>query len=107
MFLLNTFAALRDQIDIKYTQMPSPSYQNTFNLIVGFPIWRCPIIFMVVAMWEHCIYTVRFLYVAKFTTPSLLLLLISIKLPFPIFCLKMSSLPTSLLKSLTTFPYVI
>jgi hypothetical protein len=23
------------------------------NLIVGFPIWRCPSIFMDVAMWEH------------------------------------------------------
>jgi hypothetical protein len=33
--------------------MPSPVYQNMVNLIVGFPIWRRPSIFMDVAMWEH------------------------------------------------------
>jgi hypothetical protein len=32
--------------DIMYTQMPSPVCQNMFNLIVGFPIWRCQSIFM-------------------------------------------------------------
>jgi hypothetical protein len=33
--------------------MSSPVYQNKVNLIVGFPIWRCPSTFMDVAMWEH------------------------------------------------------
>jgi hypothetical protein len=33
--------------------MPLPIYQNMVNLIVGFPIWRCPSIFMDPAMWEH------------------------------------------------------
>jgi hypothetical protein len=26
------------------------------NVIVGFPIWRCPSIFMDVAMWEYRIF---------------------------------------------------
>jgi hypothetical protein len=34
--------------------MPSPIYQDMVNLIVGVPIWRCPSIFMNVAMLEHC-----------------------------------------------------
>jgi hypothetical protein len=33
--------------------MPSPVYQNMINLIVGFPIQRCPSIFMDFVMWEH------------------------------------------------------
>jgi hypothetical protein len=37
--------------------MPSPVYQDMVNLIVGVPIWRCPSIFMNVAMREHCIFT--------------------------------------------------
>jgi hypothetical protein len=28
-------------------------YQNMFNIIVGFPIWRCANVFMDVMMWEH------------------------------------------------------
>jgi hypothetical protein len=38
---------------IRYIWMPSPIYQNMVNLIVSFPIWRRPSIFMDVAMWEH------------------------------------------------------
>jgi hypothetical protein len=34
--------------------MPSPIYQNKVNLIAGFPIWRCPGIFMDAELWEHC-----------------------------------------------------
>jgi hypothetical protein len=29
-------------------------YQNMVSQIVGFPIWILIIIFMDVAMWEHC-----------------------------------------------------
>jgi hypothetical protein len=44
--------------------------------------------------------TLRFFDVEKFTTPTSLSLQISCKLSFPIVGLKMSSLPTSALKSL-------
>jgi hypothetical protein len=64
------------------------------NLIVGFPIWRRPSIFMDVAMWEHSAFDLTFLDVAKFTNLTPLSLLISCKLSFPIVGLKMSSLPT-------------
>jgi hypothetical protein len=40
-------------IEHKVHSMPSPIYQNMVNLIVDFPIWRHPSIFMDVAMWEH------------------------------------------------------
>jgi hypothetical protein len=64
------------------------------NLIVGVPIWRCPSIFMNVAMWEHCTFEYEiFLAVAEFTALSPLSLLISYKLSFPIVGLKLSSLP--------------
>jgi hypothetical protein len=33
--------------------MSSPVLQNMVNLIVGFPMWRHPSIFMDVVMWEH------------------------------------------------------
>jgi hypothetical protein len=36
--------------------MPLPIYQDMVNLIVGVPIWRCPRIFMNVAILEHCIF---------------------------------------------------
>jgi hypothetical protein len=52
-------------------------------------------------MWELCNLTVWFLDVAKFTTVTALSLLISCKLSFPIVSLKMSSLPTLALKSLS------
>jgi hypothetical protein len=39
--------------NVKYIQMPSPIYQNMVNLIVEFPIWRRPSIFMYDAMWDH------------------------------------------------------
>jgi hypothetical protein len=48
--------------------MPSPIYQNMVNLIVGFPIWRRPSIFMNVAMREQCTLDLKFLDVAKVTT---------------------------------------
>jgi hypothetical protein len=38
---------------MKYILMPSPIYQNMVNLIVGFPIWRRPSMFMDVVMSEH------------------------------------------------------
>jgi hypothetical protein len=69
------------------------------NLIVGVPIWRCPSIFMNVAMWEHCTFDNEFLGVTKFTSLTPLTLLISCKLSFPIAGLKMSSFPTLALKS--------
>jgi hypothetical protein len=53
--------------------MSSFVYQNVINLIVYFPIWRCPSIFMNVAMWEHCTLTVWFWVVAKLTSLSLLI----------------------------------
>jgi hypothetical protein len=79
--------------------MPSPVYQNMVNLIVGFPIWRCPSIFMDVAMWENRTFDFGFLDVAKLTNLTPLSLLISCKLSFSIIGLKMSSLPTLALKS--------
>jgi hypothetical protein len=48
--------------------MPLPVYQNMVNLIVGVPIWRCPSIFMSVAIGNIVLMTMRFLDVAKFTT---------------------------------------
>jgi hypothetical protein len=39
--------------DINYTQMVSPVYQKMTNLIVGFPIWGYPRMFMNVEMQEH------------------------------------------------------
>jgi hypothetical protein len=80
--------------------MPAPVYQNMVNLIVGVPIWRCPVIFMDVAMWEHCTFDLRCLGVAKFTTLTPLSLQILCKLSFQIVSLKMSSLPTFALKAL-------
>jgi hypothetical protein len=43
-----------ERLNIEYIRMHSPIYQIMVNLIVGFPIWRRPSIFMDVAMWEHC-----------------------------------------------------
>jgi hypothetical protein len=70
--------------------MPSPVYQNMVNLIVGFPIWRRPSIFLNVACGNIVLLTLRFLDVAKFTNLTAISLLISCKLSFPIICLKMS-----------------
>jgi hypothetical protein len=77
--------------------MPSPVYQNMVNLIVSLSIRRYPSRFINVMKWEHCT-SDRFLDVAKFTTQTLLSLLILCK-PFPIIGLKMSSLPTLALKA--------
>jgi hypothetical protein len=74
--------------------MPSPMYQSMVNLIVGFPIWRCPSVFMNVMMWEHVLLTVRVLDVAKVTTLTPSSLLISCQISFSVVGLKMSSLPT-------------
>jgi hypothetical protein len=52
------------------------------NLIVGFPIWSRPCIFMNVAMWEHRTFD-SVLDVAKFTNLIPLSLLISCKLFIP------------------------
>jgi hypothetical protein len=41
-------------LEIKYTWMPPPIYQNTVNLIVNLSIRRHPCNFMNVTMWEHC-----------------------------------------------------
>jgi hypothetical protein len=56
--------------------MPSPVYQNMVNLIVVFPIWGHPSMFMDAAMWELCTFDLRFLDVTKFTTltPSSILI---------------------------------
>jgi hypothetical protein len=74
--------------------MPSPIYQIMANLIVGFPIWGCPSVFMNVAMREHCIFDSEIFDVAKFTTLTPLSLLILCILSFPIVSLQFSSLPT-------------
>jgi hypothetical protein len=58
--------------------MPSSVYQNVVNLLMGFHIYRRPIIFMNIAIRAHCL-TMRFLDVAKFTALVPLLLLISSK----------------------------
>jgi hypothetical protein len=63
--------------------MPSFAYQNLGNLTVGFPIWRLPSIFINVAMREYC----------TFEYENILS-----KQSFPIVSLKMSSLPTLVLK---------
>jgi hypothetical protein len=60
--------------------MPSPVYQNMVNLIVGFPIWRRPSIFMDDAMWEHRTFDPEVFDVAKFTNLTPLSLLISCSL---------------------------
>jgi hypothetical protein len=52
--------------------MPLPVYQNMVNLIVGFPIWRGPSIFLDVAMW-------KFLDVTKSTALTPLSVLFSCK----------------------------
>jgi hypothetical protein len=62
------------------------------NLIVGFPIWRRPSIFMAVAMYEHRTFDSEVLYVAKVSSLTPLSLLISSKLLFRIIVLKMSFL---------------
>jgi hypothetical protein len=64
--------------------MLSPVYQNMVNLIVGVPIWRCPSIFVNVAMWEHCTVDNEILDVAKFTTLTPLSVLVLYKLSFPV-----------------------
>jgi hypothetical protein len=69
------------------------------NLIVGFPIWRRPSIFMDVAMWEHRTFDSEVFRCGKVYYLTPLSLLISCKLSFPIVGLKMSSLPTFALKS--------
>jgi hypothetical protein len=55
------------------------------NLILGFPIWRYPSIFMVVAMWEHRTIDSEVFDVAKFinlsVTPLSLLILCKLSLP--------------------------
>jgi hypothetical protein len=68
----------------------SPVYQNMVSLVVRLPIRRCPSKFMNVTMWEHCTFDSKIFGLS---------LLISCKLSFPIFGLKMSSLPTLTLKS--------
>jgi hypothetical protein len=54
---------------------------------------------MNVATWDHCTFDCQILNVPKFTILTPLSLLVSCKLSFQIICLKMSSLPTSTLKS--------
>jgi hypothetical protein len=58
------------------------------NLVVGVPIWRCPSMFMNVAMWEHCTFDNE-MFMAKFITLTPLSLLISCKILFSIVGLKM------------------
>jgi hypothetical protein len=64
----------------------------------GFSIWRCPSIFMDVVMCEHRTLDSEIFRCVKFTTLTLLSLLISCNFPFPIVGLKVSSLPTLTLK---------
>jgi hypothetical protein len=85
--------------------MPLPVYQNVVNLIVGFPIWRRSNKFVAVVNWEHVLLALIFLDMAKFTTLTPLLLLISCKLSLPIAGLKISSLPTLALKSLILYVF--
>jgi hypothetical protein len=42
-----------ERSNMKYIKMPSLIYQNMISLIVDFPTWKRPSIFMDVAMWEH------------------------------------------------------
>jgi hypothetical protein len=81
-------------LDITYTWMPSPIYQN-----VSLSIRRCPSKFFNVTMWEYCTVDNQILDVAKFTTLTPSSLPVFCKLSFPIVGLKMSSLPTLALKS--------
>jgi hypothetical protein len=76
------------------------------NLILGFLIWRRPIIFTDVAMWEHRAFYSEVLDVAKFTNLTQLSLLISCKLSFLIVGLKMSSLSTLALKFINKLSYL-
>jgi hypothetical protein len=78
--------------------MSSPVYQNVVSLIVRLPIRRRPSNFVNVTMCKHRTFD-RFFYVAKLTTLTPLLLLISCKLSFPIVGVKISPLPTFALKS--------
>jgi hypothetical protein len=70
-----------------------------WSISLCFPIWRHPNIFMNVVMWEYCTFDDEiYVDVATFTTLTLLSLLLSCKLSFPIVGLKMSYLPTLALK---------
>jgi hypothetical protein len=70
------------------------------NLITGFPIWRYPIIFMDVVMWQHHTFGCKiFRHGEIYYSISTLSLLTSCKLSFQIVGLKMFSLPTLILKS--------
>jgi hypothetical protein len=92
-----------------YLTKPSPStsidsailpvYQNMVNLIVGFPIWRPPNIFMDVVMWEYRTFEYMIFDVANVITLTPLSLIISCKFSLPVAGLEMSSLPTLALKS--------
>jgi hypothetical protein len=63
-------------------------YQNMVNLIVGFPIWRHPSIFMDAVMWERRTFDPEIFRCGKV---------------LPIVGLKMSSLPVLALNLLTKF----
>jgi hypothetical protein len=72
--------------------------QNMAKLTVGFPTWRHPNKFINVALWEQCTLTMRFLDVAKCTTPTALSLIILCKPSFPVVGLKISSQPSLTVK---------
>jgi hypothetical protein len=77
--------------------MPSPVSQNMVSLVLCLSIGRCFSKVMNVRMWEHSTVFFFFLEMAKFTTPTPLL--ISCEFSFLIFCLKISSPPTLAMKS--------
>jgi hypothetical protein len=86
-----------ETLDIKYTRIPSPIYQDVVWLCLSFR--RCASEFMNIMMWEHCTPEIWFLDMAKFATLTPLSLLISRKLLFPSIGLKVYSLPTARLIS--------
>jgi hypothetical protein len=56
--------------NIKYTRIPSTVYQNMVKLIVGFPTWRHPSIFMNVPMWKHSIFVCEVFRCGKVDYPK-------------------------------------
>jgi hypothetical protein len=79
--------------------MSSRIYQEVVNLVVRLSFRRSRVVFINVAMRDHCTLGSKFQDVAKFVTLTPLSLLIMCERSFPIVDLKISSLRTFALKS--------
>ena len=86
---------------IECTQMSSVIYQCVINVVVSLPTRRGPGVFMIFWCRNIMLLKVRFFYVAKFVILTQLQLLSWCSLSFSVVSLKMSSLPSFVLKSST------